>query len=365
MILIKYVTYRFLQSLAITFIVIALISLLGEVIEQVRRFGDANITFQDSLLLALFKTPEGLYRIAPLWVSLSTLVMCVAMARRSELVAIRAAGNSGFKILIGPALAAFVIGILLSAVFNPLVILGQKKYEAFLNANIFKQPDDAQIKREGFWLRDMNDETQTIIHFLAVNEPQHQIENATFFLFGENGKFLSRTQASKAVFESGTWRLRHAKVWDFIEPGTTSKPKPVFNKLIKSTNIEWQQVVDAANNVQKRNFWQLPAYIKDLEKAGLSSDVARTRFQMDIAQPFLLAAMVIGAATLTMGHTRSQKRNIMIATAVFASFAIFFFRNMIEVLGKSGDIPANVAAWVPPIFAMLIALSLMLHMEDG
>ena len=55
----------------------------------------------------------------------------------------------------------------------------------------------------------------------------------------------------------------------------------------------------------------------------------------------------------------------MILLAVLAGFALYFLKDFAELLGGSGEIPLLVAAWTPPVAAILLAVSLLLHLEDG
>jgi lipopolysaccharide export system permease protein len=48
-----------------------------------------------------------------------------------------------------------------------------------------------------------------------------------------------------------------------------------------------------------------------------------------------------------------------------AGFGIFFLRNFAQVLGSNGQIPVFLAAWSAPVASVLLALGLLLHMEDG
>jgi lipopolysaccharide export system permease protein len=46
-------------------------------------------------------------------------------------------------------------------------------------------------------------------------------------------------------------------------------------------------------------------------------------------------------------------------------FGIYFVRNFAQILGENGQIPVSLAAWAPPVAAILMALGLLLHLEDG
>ncbi|HGG65567.1 MAG TPA: LptF/LptG family permease, partial [Rhodobacteraceae bacterium] len=64
-------------------------------------------------------------------------------------------------------------------------------------------------------------------------------------------------------------------------------------------------------------------------------------------------------------HTRFGGTGPMVLGALLMGFSLFFIRNFAQVLGENGQLPVYLAAWSPPIAATLLALALILHMEDG
>jgi lipopolysaccharide export system permease protein len=50
---------------------------------------------------------------------------------------------------------------------------------------------------------------------------------------------------------------------------------------------------------------------------------------------------------------------------VFSGFGYFFLSDIANALGASGSVPVPLAAWAPPLSAVLFALGLLLHLEDG
>jgi lipopolysaccharide export system permease protein len=109
----------------------------------------------------------------------------------------------------------------------------------------------------------------------------------------------------------------------------------------------------------------LPRYIQGLERAGFSARSHQVWFQMELAQPLLLAAMVLLAAGFTMRHARFGGTGPRVLIALMAGFSVFFLRNFAQVLGNNGQIPVLMAGWAPPLVATLMALGLLLHLEDG
>jgi lipopolysaccharide export system permease protein len=55
----------------------------------------------------------------------------------------------------------------------------------------------------------------------------------------------------------------------------------------------------------------------------------------------------------------------MLGSGVFAGFALFTISKVAEEFGQSGALPAALAAWAPAAAGLMLAVALLLHLEDG
>ena len=55
----------------------------------------------------------------------------------------------------------------------------------------------------------------------------------------------------------------------------------------------------------------------------------------------------------------------MIGSGVAAGFSLFVVSKVAEEFGQSGALPPALAAWAPAVAGLLLALALLLHLEDG
>ena len=113
------------------------------------------------------------------------------------------------------------------------------------------------------------------------------------------------------------------------------------------------------------SFWRLPGFIHVLERAGFSAVGHRLRFQALLALPLLCATMSLVAAGFSMQSSRRGGVGRMIGGGVAAGFALFMLSNIAEQFGQSGALPVVLAAWAPAAAGLMLALSLLLHLEDG
>ncbi len=360
-----YVARRFMGMLLRVLGIFYGILLLIDTIDQLRGVTDSGRGMGTALKLAALNVPESLYRIFPLIVVLSSIALFVNLARSSELVVVRAAGRSGLRFLMAPVGTVLLVGLLSVSVLNPLVAATSRAFGAAHTEIVRGGKSVLSVSAAGLWLRQANDEGQTVIQAARSSSDATQLYDATFLRFGADGMPTERIDAATATLEPGAWRLDGAKRWNLAasNPEAVSVVEPDGFRL--PSDLTREGIRDSFGKPSAIPFWSLPDYIDGLERAGFSARTHRVWFQMELAQPLLLIAMVLVAAGFTMRHARFGKTGTFVLFAVLSGFAIFFLRNFAQVLGENGQIPVILAAWSPPIAAVMMALGLLLHLEDG
>jgi lipopolysaccharide export system permease protein len=217
----------------------------------------------------------------------------------------------------------------------------------------------------GVWLRQGDGAAQSVIKASLVGNDGLTYQDVSFFTFDASGNPVSRIEAKSAVLGDQSWSLIGARKWDLQaqNPAVSAMQLPDGTRL--ATDLNMEKLTRGFGAPSDISFWALPSYIADLERSGFSARAYRVWLQMELALPLTLAGMVLIVAGFTMRHARSGKTGQMVIYALMAAFAIFFLRNFAQVLGQNGQIPAFLAAWGAPIAAALLAISLLLHLEDG
>ncbi|WP_421703681.1 LPS export ABC transporter permease LptG [Aliiroseovarius sp.] len=359
-----YIARRFLRSFVITALILACIFMLMDMLEQVRKYDATQVGFGELLQLVATNMPEWMYRILPLVVILSTLSMFLGLARSSEMVVTRAAGRSALITLVAPVLTVLAIGLVSLAVFNPLAAATAKQYDLLAAKYAGNTSQILSISTEGLWLRQGNDTGQTVIHAQRSGVTGTQLFDVTFFAFDTDGRPLTRIVATEARLDVGRWALRDAKVWDLTSknPETRAITHRVY---WVASNLTQTQIEDSFGNPSTISIWDLPSFVAQLEQAGFSARAHKVWLQMELATPLFLIAMVLIGAGFTMRHTRFGHTGLMVLMALIFGFGIYFIRNFAQILGENGQIPVMIAAWTPPVAAILMSLGILLHLEDG
>lgn len=360
-----YIARRFAMSVGQVFLVFFGILMLIDMVEQLRKFSSEGVGLAGAAHLSLMNVPETLYRILPLIFVIGSIAMFLSLARSSELVVVRAAGRSGLRFLLTPVLVATLIGTLSVAVLNPLVAATSKAYEDLRAQYANGGNSVLSVSETGLWLRQGGDYGQTVIQAARTNLDGTELIDVSFLTFGHEGAPTYRVEATTAQLVPGAWIVDGAKMWTLTDanPELSAVRWPDGTRL--PSDLTPERIRDSFGTPSAVPVWQLPQYISGLERAGFSALSYRLWFQMELAQPLLLTAMVLVAAGFTMRHTRFGRTGVMVLYAILWGFALFFLRNFAQALGESGQIPIVIAAWSPPLAAVLLSLGLLLHLEDG
>ena len=179
------------------------------------------------------------------------------------------------------------------------------------------------------------------------------------FAFDADGRFKQRIEARAAVLEPGVWLLRDARIYGL---GVLPAIHPEYHL---KTSLTAEQVRESFATPETVPFWELPDYIQIAEHAGLVASGYRLQFQKLLARPFLLAAMVLLAAAVSLRFFRFGGVQKMVLSGVAAGFLLYVLSKVTEDLSKAALMPPVAAAWTPPLVGALIGLVALMYQEDG
>jgi lipopolysaccharide export system permease protein len=337
-----------------------------DLVEQLRRIEDgAQAGLGAGLRLAALNLPGALYEILPLIVILATLALFLGLARSSELVVIRASGRPALRAVMAPVAAAVALGLAALAVLNPVVAATQAAYERALDTSRGGIGSILSVSEEGVWLRQGDATGQTVIRAARASLGGTVLFDATFLAFGPGGAPVERIDARRAELSAGAWTLEDAKRWPLAgapNPEAAAQAQPVAT--LPSTLTE-TQIRDGFGEPSAIPIFALPGFVARLEAAGFAARAHRAWLHRELSGPVMLAAMVLIGAAFTMRHARGGQSGRLVLLALLLGFGVFFLRSFAQTLGVNGQLPLALAAWAPPVAAILLALGIVLRLEDG
>ena len=358
----RYVLVQQARSLGIALGVIAALIMLIDFVEISRGVGsDVDLSGARIFGLMLLKSPQVIIQLLPFVFLFGTLAAFVGLNRRSELIAMRAAGVSAWRFVLPAAGAALLFGLITVTALGPLAasadgLFQRERTRLSGSAAGVEAPPTV-------WIREGDDTRQMVIRAERQDRSNARLLDVTFFIYTNDAEgmrtFSERIDADSASLSNGSWRLINAVGAEIGQRAVR------YATLDLPSSLADEEAFERFARPQATSFWSLPAQIDRIEAAGFSSTAYRLRLQQLLATPLMFAAMSILAAAFSLRLMRLGDLARMSVAAVVLGFAFFFVNQAASAFGSAEVIPPWLAAWLPPMLTALAALTLLFYTEDG
>jgi lipopolysaccharide export system permease protein len=355
----RYFARKIFTMVVVVFLLCVILVFLIDFVEMMRESAKTDVPAAYVAMLTLLRLPAFAELMLPFAVLIGSISAFLMLSRSSELTIARAAGISVWQFIQPAMFVALIFGLFAVGVYNPVAALAKQASERlFADTFASKRSADKPTSNPS-WIRQDGPDGGSIIYARASADRGTKLAGLTLLQFDPNKKFIERIEADKGVLQRGYWELENAHV-------SSSGAMPQFyRKYIVSTYLDANQVKESVNTVEGVSFWELPGFIEFAKKAGLSTTAYQLQYQQLLARPFLMVCMVLLAATCALKPFRFGKIQTMVIAGLSAGFAFFVLVELSRKLGMSGYITAGVAAWAPIAIASLLAMTVLLHQEDG
>jgi lipopolysaccharide export system permease protein len=185
------------------------------------------------------------------------------------------------------------------------------------------------------------------------------LDTVTLFFFNDVMRFTSRIDGQTAKLETGDWLIENGTRW------LPNEPAEPFTELRLPTTLTPRKIEESFASPDTMSFWDLPGFITLLEQSGFPAQRHRLHFNVLLARPFLLCAMVLVAATFSLRMQRRGGATLMIVGGVVSGFLLYFLSDVVFAFGLSAKVPVTLAAWTPTGVSLIFGASMLLHLEDG
>jgi lipopolysaccharide export system permease protein len=356
----RYFAMRFVASVVGSFIGVIALAAMIDYVELMRRGADwPNATAWLLAKISIYRVPQLTERILPFTVLVGAMSCYLTLSRRHELVIARAAGVSAWQFVAPAIVAAFFVGTVATTLYNPVSALlheRSKRLEADMQGNTLSALHQST---SGFWVRQKSNDGAAIINAISSRQQGAQLGGVSVYTFDNGGHFQQRIEAKSAALQEGYWLIEDARIY---VPG---KAPDLEQSYRLPTNLTLEQVRESFATPETVPFWQLPNYIELADRAGLVAAGYRLQYQQLLARPFLLAAMVLLAASVSLRFFRFGGVQKMILSGISAGFLLFVLSKITEDMSKSELLSPVAAAWIPVVIGSLTGFVALLYQEDG
>lgn len=355
----RYFAGRFVTAALGVFLGLFVLLVFVDYIDLLRRAGGR--TSISALLIAqtsIYRVPQLLERLMPFCILIGAMTCYLALSRRLELVVARAAGISAWQFMAPALWSALLLGVLATTAFNPMSANMQERAKQ-IEAEMFGESAGSLQDASGFWINQVTSDGQAIINATRSQQQGAVLTGLTVFRFETDFSFKDRLEAREATLEPGFWRFKGVRRY------TLDSPPVDQDTLLLPTTLTVAQVRNSFSTPETVSFWQLPNYIRSSESSGFATAGYRLQYHKLLARPFLLAAMVMLAASVSLRFFRFGGVQKMVLSGVGAGFLLYILSKVTEDLSKAELMHPIAAAWLPVCVGGLAGFMALLYQEDG
>lgn len=354
-----YLARQFLMAFAASFLALATIVALFDFLELMRRGAGRDVETMLLVRMTALRLPDLMQQLLPFAMLFASIVAFWRLSRANELVVARAAGVSVWQFLLPAIGLAMALGLMQIGVLNPLAASLKSQFDRLEAVHIEAETNQLAVGDTGLWLRQGDEDRQQVIHAARVAGHGRDLEDVIVMLFQPADSYAGRIDAAGARLELGRWVLRDAYL---SEPGGGTR---FVGDYTLPTGLTLEKIQESFAAPETIPFWQLPAFIAGMERAGFNANNHRLHFHALLSAPFLLVAMVLIAASFALRIQRRSGAGLLVAGGVGVGFLLFFLTNVVQALGLSQTIPVLLSAWMPALVSLALGLTALLHLEDG
>ncbi|MDZ7628263.1 MAG: LPS export ABC transporter permease LptG [Parvularculaceae bacterium] len=358
--LFRYIAGRMIGALLGLTGALSAIVMLADLVENLRFSGKAGGDLGFALQLTLLRTPAIAQTLLPFIFLFAAIWMFTQLNRRSELAVMRSAGLSVWR-LVGPAaFLAAMAGFFVIVAVDPLSARMTAYAETMKNELRGKSSSVVQVFGDGIWLRQSDASETMLINAASFDAARGALQKVTIWRLSPDAAFEERIDAPEAQLAGRTIELKDARMKTAGSQVTQRTPR-----YSVPTALTLSALRENVPMPETMSIWDLPRFIVVAEQVGLATTRYNIRFHDLCSTPLKLTAMVLIAALFSLGPMRSGGAFRLLVAAVGSGFALYVVSEISTAFGESGVAPEALAAWTPAIVAAIVAVSLLMRLEEA
>ncbi|MGD0223115.1 MAG: LPS export ABC transporter permease LptF [Terriglobia bacterium] len=304
--------------------------------------------------------PQVIYLMLPLSILVATLVNFGLLTKTNQVVAIKSAGISLYRLSI-PVLA---VAALLSGgmfLFADRVLPETNQRQNSFRNQIKGKPAQTFFRPDHQWIFGTS---SRIYNYTFFDSDQNVFANLSVFEFDPvTFRMTRRLQAARAVWEASvhSWILENGWSRDINgdrDSNYTRFSVATFKELTEEPSYFKKEVKPS----EQMSVFELRRYIADLRQSGF--DVVRLSVQFYRKFSYPLIAFVVALIGIPFSFTMGAKGALTgIALSIGIAIVYWSTSSLFEAMGNLSQLPPAMAAWSPDILFGLAGAYLLLRIK--
>lgn len=355
----KYILGEFARTVLIGLAAFITIFVTLDMVENVDEFVDNDVGAAVVLKYYAFQIPYIFALTLPVAVLISSLFTVGQMARRNELVAMRASGirfARSIAPLVAGGLAATILSIGVAEFIEPpadAMVRNIKSTEIRKSHSVSEPRMRSNISYRGknglFYFAPEYDTKLNTMKDLVVERTQQ-------------GRLLLRLNAAKAAWRDTAWVLSDAWVRWFAADGEVEREDHISEGTLPLVRDYPKDILREQRKPEEMSYRELAHLVRKINQSGGDSAKYRVGLNMKMSFPFANLIVILIGAPLS-ARLRRGGMAVGVGMGLGLCFVYYGFIRVGQALGDHSVLPPLVAAWAGNIFFAICGIILIFRAE--
>ena len=343
----KFLINIFLKSFLFVLLIILSLVFIVNLLGELDFFKDIQTNTFFTIYLALINSPSIIFEIFPFIFLISTQLFFIKLFDKDQIQIFKYTGLKNSKIFIIISVVSIALSFLIITIF----------YNASSNLKNFylelksKYTTDgkylAVINKNGLWIRDKIEDKILIINSSKIDE--NFLIDSFITEFDINYNVLRNIKSKKINIKSYEWEI--------IEPEIFEKNISVKEDIIKiKSNFDYKRIQSLFSNLTSLSILELIELKKNYDLLNYSTTEVNMQIQKIFSYPFYLLLMTLFSGLIMLNTKKFKSNTVKISIGLFLCVVIYYFNNLLYVMGLTEKIDAKLSIWTPIILLMILTL---------
>ena len=345
----RYFFVEFSKIFINIFLIFLALGIIFNIFEEINFFKDQAVGFLLPLSLTFLKVPTMVYKLFPFIFLISSIILFLKFVQSEEIIALKIAGVSNFKIIFFPSLISLVFGIIIVAGINTVTSNLTYKYLEIKNRYTKDNSYLAALTENGIWIKDNVKGKSSIIRAKKLNN--NNLIDVSVYNFDNNNEIKSRVEANKAEIGNKKWKLINARVYD----GNSNNVSINYPEYSFVSNFNVDSIKKIFSNLDAISFWDLNRLKENYKYLGYSTKEIESEFQRSLSFPLFLMSMTLLAGAVVMNVKYRGNYLSYVVVTIILSVIIFYLNDFSKALGETEQISLLMSVWTPVSLVMIFS----------
>ncbi len=357
-IIVNYIVREYMKIVAMAVSVFIMIFLVVDFFERIGNIIESKVSFWTAITYFLYKIPFIVVQVLPVALLVGVVVLFSTMGRNREIVALKSAGVSLFRLLI-PIFSISLIMSLFMFWLNELVIpLTNSKARKIWKVDIKKERIQRFFRLESLWIKDDNN----IYHIHLVDINRNMLHGVTLYRFDKNRRLKERIDARDVELSENYWIFLKG-VYKHREKNGEFSVEHFKKKMVK-VSIGPADLYRERKHPEAMSYSELKRYVHKLRLEGYDPTSYVVDMQAKIAFPFTCVILSLIGFYFALRKEKGEGLILGLGISIAIAFVYWVVFGLGISLGKAEILPPLLAVWFPNLLFGLTGFYLLLNIPQ-